>query len=157
MVHVPRMLATLYQMVTFSSHSDSIWCGQPQDTTSVEKPRSHVPDGNSQMVSTNDTVEYTWHSINIIVSWITIFKRHVAKLRQDSVYLRVWPTLANTITYDILSGRWVTYQLFEYHTTPRGANNSWPSAPHHQSTWSIEVFTQLPFLQNTSSFHDSEG
>lgn len=46
-------------MVTFRSHSDNIWCGQPEDTTSVEKPRWNVPDGNSQMVSTNDTVEET--------------------------------------------------------------------------------------------------
>lgn len=34
------MLATSYHMVTFSSHSGNIWCGQPKDRTSVEKPRS---------------------------------------------------------------------------------------------------------------------
>lgn len=62
-------------MVTFSSHSDNIWCVQPEDTTSVGQPRSHVPDGTSQMVSTNDTVEETWHNINIIVGWITRLKR----------------------------------------------------------------------------------
>lgn len=60
------MSATSDQMVTFSSHSGNIWCGQPEDTTSVEKPRSRVPDGNPQMVSTNDTVEETWHSITIV-------------------------------------------------------------------------------------------
>lgn len=57
------MLATSHQMVTFSSHSDNIWYVQPEDTTSVGQPRSHVPDGNAQMVSTNDTVEETQHSI----------------------------------------------------------------------------------------------
>lgn len=62
------MLATSHQMVTFSSHSDDIWRVQPEDTTSVGQPRSLVPDGNSQMVSTNDTVEETSHNINIIVS-----------------------------------------------------------------------------------------
>lgn len=59
MVHGTRMLTTSYQMVPFSSHRDNIWGGQPEDTASVEKPRSNVPDGNSQMVSTNDTVEET--------------------------------------------------------------------------------------------------
>lgn len=141
--HVPRMLATSYQMVTFSSHSDSIWCGQPEDTTSVEKPRSHVPDGNSQMVSTNDTVELTWHSINIIVSWITTFKKYVAKLREDPVNsLRVstniWPTLGITITCDILSNHWVRSQPFELCTILRGASNPQPLAPHHQFTQPIK-------------------
>lgn len=161
MVHVTRMLATSHQMVTFSSHSDNIWCVQPEDMTSVGQPRSHVPDGNSQMVSTNDTVEETWHNINITVSWITRFKRYVAKFRQDHACLlessaKTWPTLGTTITWWHLIRPLSPLPLEYYSTIPGDESNPCPLAPYNLSNLQKAEYKITFFRIHPESFHEPD-
>ena len=155
MGQVTRMLATSHQMVTFSSHGDNIWCVQPEDTTSVGQPRFHVPDGNSQMVSTNDMVEETWHNINIIVSWITRFKSYVAKFDRimyvsSRVSAKTWPPPGTTITWGHRIRTLSPWRL-EYHSTiPGGGSYLCQVTPRHWLFQTIRGWVQNYFSQNTS-------
>lgn len=155
MGQVTRMLATSHQMVTFSSHGDGICCVQPEDTISVGQPRFHVPDGDSQMVSTNDTVEETWHSINITVSWITRLKSCIAKVDRtmctsSRVSAETWPPLGTTITWGPRI-RTLRPRCPEYHSTvPGGRSYLCQFTPHHCLFQTIKGWVQNYFSQNAS-------
>lgn len=149
-------------MVTFSSQGDNIWCVQPEDTTSVGQPRFHVPDGNSQMVSTNDMVEETWHNINIIVSWITRFKSSVAKFDRimyvsSRVSAKTWPPPGTTITWGHHIRTLSPWRL-EYHSTIPGVEVTSANSLHATDfSKLLKAECKITFLRiHTGFFHEPD-
>lgn len=138
-------------MVTFSSHSGNIWCGQPEDTTSVEKPRSRIPDGNPQMVSTNDTgrdltqYHYCWERT---FKWCAATFRLKNKSRADCrCHTARW----------FLARLPSSYPFVHYPTVLRGASNLSMSAWWHQFMQPIKSWVNTRFfskyIQNLSKSH----